>query len=171
MGLPMIVPSAMLMAVGLVPIVIIESIIVAHRLQLRIREVISSVSVANIVSTLVGIPVTWFLLTILEFAAGDLLGGVSSGEFFSGLMSVTVGAAWIVPGQKNEEWIVLGSMLFLLIPYGLASWTIEYFVVRSMLNADSRTEMRRSVGYANLASYCLLAITVIVFFFVGLNSK
>jgi hypothetical protein len=167
MGLPMILPSAVLMTIGLVPIVIIESIIVAHRLQINFRDAITSQAVANLVSTLIGIPLTWFLLTIIEFMAGNVLGNVSIGAFWSGMTSMTVGAAWIVPGQKNEEWIILGAMLFLLIPYGLASWMIEYFIVRSWTGHLPAEKLRSAVGLANLASYCLLAISVLVIFFVS----
>ena len=168
MGLPMIIPSAVLMAVALVPIVVVEAYVVATKLQVSVKNVFAALTIANLVSTFLGIPVTWFLLALLQIACVIVLGTIARPIPSSDFFSLTLGAPWVYPGHSNEKLIILGAMLFLLIPYGLASWGIEYFVVKTMLAKKhdvsySLQELKFSVGKANLISYCLLAIFVILF--------
>ena len=168
MGLPMIFPSIVLMAVALVPIVFIEAYIVASSLQVNVKKVFPPVTIANLVSTLVGIPVTWFVLALLQIGSVIVLGTIAKWIPSTDLFSLTLGAPWVYPGHDNEKLIVLGAMLFLLIPYGLASWAIEYLVVKAMLVkkhefGDLLKNLKAAVGKANLVSYCLLAVFVILF--------
>ncbi len=61
-------------------------------------------------------------------------------------------------------------MFFLLVPYGFASWALEYAVITSIfakrhdaeMSPGSSIDMIHAVGKANLISYCLPAISVIV---------
>lgn len=168
MGLPMIFPSIVLMALALVPTVLVEAYIVASTLHVNVKKVYVSVTVANLVSTLVGIPVTWFGLALLQIGSVVVLGRVAESIPASDLFSLTLGAPWIYPGHDNEQLIILGAMLFLLIPYGLASWAIEYLVVKAILAKNQEfsgfsKNLKASVGKANLVSYSLLAVFVILF--------
>lgn len=168
MGLPMIVPSMFLMAVALIPIVFIETHVVGSKLRIDTKKLMTSVAVANLVSTFIGIPVTWLLLTVLEFASVNLLAATTGHNPWTNLFSVTLGAPWVAPGGPNEKPIIIGAMLFLLVPYGLASWAIEYLVIKRMFPKKheisiSLKEIKHAVGKANLISYCLLAAFVIVF--------
>lgn len=164
----MIFPSIVLMSIALVPVVLLETSLVSYKLQADFKRLLTPVGVANLVSTFVGIPLTWFLLTVVEFSTASLFGDLTVGEFWSNLFSVSVGAPWIAPGHKNEEWVILAAMLFVLIPYDIASWVVEYYVIRLMASQFPPIELRRAVGKANLASYILLAITVVVFFAVSM---
>ncbi len=168
MGLPMIFPSVMLMAVALVPVVFIEAYVVACALRMNITKVIAPVTIANLVSTFLGVPVTWFVLALLQFGSVILLGTVAKGIPSTNLFSLTLGAPWVYPGHDNEKLIILGAMLFLLIPYGLASWAIECLVVKAMLEKkhdfdDSSKKIKAAMGKANLISYLLLAVFVVLF--------
>lgn len=168
MGLPMIFPSIVLMAVALVPIVFIEAYIVATTLRVNLKKVFAPVTIANLVSTLVGIPVTWFVLALLQIGSVFVSGTIAKWIPSTDLFSITLGAPWIYPGHDNEKLIILGAMLFLLIPYGLASWALEYVVAKAMLSkkhdfVDFSKNLKVAVGKANLVSYSLLAIFVIVF--------
>ncbi len=187
MGLPMIFPSLLLMAVALVPVILVEALFIKAFLRTNFKQIAVPVSVANLVSTFIGIPVTWFLLTILEFVTVDVFGALTDRNIWgSRTFSVTVGAPWVVPGHNDEQWIILGAMLFLLIPYGIISWWVEFKIVQGMLlsknNDASKPEeeryqlvaetnvgatprqIKRAVGVANLVSYCLLAVFVILTF-------
>ena len=168
MGLPMIFPSIVLMAVALVPIVFIEAYFVASTLQVNVKKVFAPVTIANLVSTLLGVPITWFLLALLQIGSVIVLGTIATWIPSTDLFSLTLGAPWVYPGRDNEKLIILGAMLFLLIPYGLASWAIEYLVVKSMRAkthefSDFSKNLKAAVGKANLVSYCLLAVFVILF--------
>ena len=168
MGLPMIFPSIVLMVVALVPIVFIEGYITASTLQVNVKKVFAPVTIANLVSTLAGIPVTWLVLALLQIVSVLVLGTIAKWIPSTDLFSLTLGAPWVYPGHDNEKLIVLGAMLFLLIPYGLASWAVEYLVVKAMLAKKHEfsvfsKNLKAAVGKANLLSYCLLAVFVILF--------
>ncbi len=170
MGLPMIIPSIVLMVVALFPIVFIEAYVVKTMLALSFRKALLSVAIANLVSTFIGIPITWFLLMLLEFASVTSLGAFTDQNIWTSLFSVTLGAPWVYPGHNEEKWIILGAMLFLLLPYAIMSWFIEYLVIRKVqreqIKASSQA-LKHSVGIANLVSYCLLAVFVIAVFTVS----
>ena len=68
---------AVLMAVALVPIVFVEAYVVATKLQVSVKKVFATVTIANLVSTFLGIPVTWFLLALLQFASVIILGTIA----------------------------------------------------------------------------------------------
>lgn len=175
MGLPMIFPSLFLSAVALVPVILIEAYIIGTAIPVGIKKALPPVAIANLVSTFVGIPVTWVVLTLIEFLSVNILGFVTDGNIWTRFFSVTLGAPWVAPGHKDEQWIILGAMLFLLIPYGLASWWIELKVIQKsafekMLSADegkpieSLKLLQWGVAKANVVSYAFLAILVIAIF-------
>lgn len=172
MGLPMILPSIVLMAIALVPIVLIEAYVVGAALRVNTKKALASVTTANLVSTFIGIPVTWFLLTVLQFVSINVLIATTDRNPWTDLFSVTLGAPWVAPGSPNENRIIVGAMLFLLIPYGLASWIVEYLVIKLMFarkrDVASLKALKLQMGKANLISYCLLAVFVILFWGVPL---
>lgn len=173
MGLPMIIPSLVLMAVALVPVILVETLFIRTLLRTNFKRTVRPVFVANLVSTFIGIPVTWFLLTLLEFASVALFGSLTKANIWTKTFSVTLGAPWVTPGHDDEQWIVLGAMLFLLIPYGIVSWLVEFKIVQGMLVGKNQSaseseggphksvtgtnhvatprQIKRAVGVANLS--------------------
>lgn len=173
LGLPMIVPSLALMVVALIPIVLIEALVVGRTSQVSFKKALVPVTLANLVSTFAGIPVTWGLLTLIEFLSVHTIGYATNGKIWTELFSVTLGAPWVAPGHKKEEWIILGAMLFLLIPYGFASWWVELRVIQkfqSIVMSESAASIRWSIAKANLVSYLLLAGLVVAIFAASLRS-
>lgn len=185
MGLPMIFPSLVLMAVGLVPIILVEAFSIKRLLRTNFNKMLVPVLIANLVTTFIGIPVTWFLLILLEFASVIVLGALFDGNAWTKTFSVTLGAPWVAPGHNDEQWIIVGAMLFLLIPYGIMSWWVEYKIVQMLVGKNQSEsglegnpyelvnkaidiatpeQIKRAVGKANLISYCLLAVFVIAIF-------
>ncbi len=171
-GLPMIVPVMFFMAIGLIPIVLIEGALLAARLKVRFRDLIGSVVFGNIVSTIVGIPVTWFVLLMVQFVTGGA-SGYAVGGFWQKLVSFTLQAPWLLP--SDESWLFSAAALFLLIPFFFASWLIEYVMMRDRLAAEVATRhgdsielntteraVFRGVRDANLLSYGLFALLLSV---------
>src|SRR5262245_13259147 len=122
MGLPMIIPSLFLMTAALIPIILIEAYIVGLTGPVGTKKALVPVAIANLISTFLGIPMTWVSLTAIEFLSVTILGVVLDRNPWTRLLSVTLGAPWVAPGHKDEEWIIFGAMLFLLIPFAVASW-------------------------------------------------
>jgi hypothetical protein len=179
MGLPMIFPSLLLMTAALVPVIFVEAFSIKKLLRTNFKKALVPVLIANLVTTFMGIPVTWFLLTLLEFASVSVLGAFTDGNIWTKTFSVTLGAPWVAPGHNDEQWIILGAMLFLLLPYGIMSWWVEFKIVQAILIGKNQNapetegkpddqvnpgQIKRAVGMANLISYCLLAVFVILIF-------
>jgi hypothetical protein len=191
MGLPMIIPSMLMMVLALVPIIFVESFVIAARLKLELLKTLNWVALANLASTFIGIPVTWFGLAALQFATG-------SGNFFridtfwGKLIAVTWQAPWALPYGSDYDWIISAAMISLLIPFCFASWFVEYHVARTKLSTllyekttDGGSEngpmiqimerealfpqISRAFRDANLVSYGLLVVLLLVVLFASLT--
>ena len=64
----MIIPQLYLMMLALVPVVLLEGLIVSRSMSLKFTEAIKGMAFANVVSTVVGIPIAWALMLGLNFA-------------------------------------------------------------------------------------------------------
>src|SRR4051812_33899682 len=94
MGLPMIVPSMSLMVIALLPIIIGEAYFISRRLSIDNLKTLPPVAFANFISTLIGIPVTWLILAVLEMVTG---GGarLDLGPVWEKIFAMTWQAPWI----------------------------------------------------------------------------
>lgn len=173
-GVPMLAVTWPGMLLALVPIVLLEAWVLKLRLGLAARSSLRFSLLANLASTVVGIPITWGVLVVLEMIVMALGGGIAVSAPWQRLLSVTVYAPWLVPYESELYWMVPGATLALLPAYFLASWAIEYRVIQFLLRreASRRSEpdrsatagrsVRRAVLAANAASYVLLAILTLV---------
>ena len=169
MGLPMIMPTMYFMVLALIPIVLLETWYVSKALDIRFRKAVVSIAGANVVSTLVGLPLTWLLLHLIQISAGEASYGV--GGLAGMILSVTLQAPWLPPFGAEEFWMFHSAALFLLIPYFLATWLIEYVFVRDRLaigleskspgEVSAKRTIFLAVRNANLLSYGLIAILLV----------
>ena len=172
MGVPMIMPTMYFMVLALIPIVLIESWYMSKALRIRFSRTVGRLAIANVVSTLVGLPFMWMVLFGIQVMTGGFAYGT---EGFAGkLLAVTLQAPWLPPFGPEEFWIFHSAALFLLIPFFFATWLIEYVTVRNrfaveVTEIDSTTDtaaaeqkVLRAVRNANLLSYGLIALLVIL---------
>jgi hypothetical protein len=166
-GLPMIAVTFPAMLVALVPVIWIEAHYGLRRLGLAYRQALGVSVAANAVSTLIGIPITWGVLAMLQMTTG---GGTAYGlrTFSAKLLAVTWQAPWLIPYQDDLLWMVPAAALCLLVPFFFASVAIEYPVARRMLSTTARDRVRAAVWRANLLSYGLLAALTIAWLVRGL---
>lgn len=170
MGLPMIFPAMYLMILALGPIIFIEAYML-RRLGLSLERTVVSAAVANIASTAIGIPVTWFLLFGLQMVTGGTLGFHIS-PFWDTFLGVTWRAPWMMPGPPEKDWMVPVAGIVLLVPFFFASWLVENWVVRftarnAMIAAGADPggaggRIKRAVRNANLITYSLLAAFLLI---------
>jgi len=122
---------------------------------------------ANLVSTLIGIPITmvvWFIVELsIGFAVGSAVKSLNHPlpTVADYLFSVTIGAAWLGPDESQLYWMVPTAMLVLLIPFFYVSWIIERSVARHYLAEIRKEQISWVTFYANLYSYGLLALIVV----------
>lgn len=154
-GVPMILITFPLMAIALVPIALIESAIVSARLGQSFGASLKVVGLANALSTLVGLPVTWLTLVAAQLLTGGS-GAYGIESIRSKFLAVTWQAPWLIPYEAHLYWMVPAACLTLLIPFFLASYQIEYRVVARLMRGNTKAAVARAMFRANLVSYSLL---------------
>ncbi len=101
------------------------------------------VSVANAVSTIVGVPITWFLLLFTPIRR----------------------TAWLAPFEEEyegeHEWLGPISALVLLVPFFFASWFIEYLIAIRMVPSLETGTVNAAVLAGNLVTYACLAVFIL----------
>ena len=159
------------MLLVIVPVVFLEAYVLSRSLQLQFWPSSRVSTIANIVSSLVGIPLAWGLMLLLEFAATS--GGTAYGLDTAPkkILAVTVQAAWLVPYENELHWMIPAAAIVLLIPTFFISVLIEWGIVRAMLHEYMKQPIRLAVWRANLASYGLLLILCLIWLLCSLFTK
>jgi hypothetical protein len=159
-GLPMVMvflPPAWL---ALVPIIIIESAYGVWRFKLPARRAFAAQAIANCVSTLIGIPVTWLVLVLIEWVVFERAVRVTP-EPVLAVLSPIVGAAWLGPGAEEKLWMMVLAVATLTIAFYLMSVVTEGFVVARFFRDTPRKLIRLWTFQANAISYALLVALIL----------
>ncbi len=158
-GVPMIFLTLPGMALALVPVIVLEMRVLAKRLGLTPRLAFKVAAWSNLLTTFVGVPLTWAILTVLEGVTG---GGRAYGINTPAkkLLAVTWQAPWLIPyeADHNLYWMVPAAMMWLLVPTFFMSWWLEYLAAARMLRDADRTRLKSAMFRANLLSYALLEL-------------
>jgi hypothetical protein len=152
-GLPMLVVVWPVSWVLLVPIVVAEWLVARRVVPAAVPKRFRGVVLANVVSTLVGIPVTWAGLVLVELVAGLLVSltarQVRLGAEVSNLLMVTLSAPWIPPFESKLDWMVPAAALTLLVPFYFMSVAVEARVFQRVTDCPhdvARMWSRRANG-------------------------
>jgi len=158
-GLPMLFVTMPTLLIALVPIIFLEALVAWPYLKLPIDRLLKASGLANLFSTLIGIPVTWSLLVVLQMVTG---GGGAYGLAtpLARVLAVTWQAPWLVTYGGELEWMIPAATLFLLIPFFFVSWWVEFLLMKRILNDVEINLLKRTVGRMNFISYCGLALYV-----------
>jgi hypothetical protein len=158
-GIPLIGPVICLGWFTIVPVVAIETIIAVWLLRWRFTFALRWVASANVLTMLLGFPVTWFLCAV----ASTLTGGGGWGD--GSIIGVLKGPAWLGPAYiKDLSWAAPLALIVLCVPFFLMSWWIEYLLLFNLAvnrDKDQRASIRNYAWKANLASYALLVALLV----------
>jgi len=161
-GIPMLALAWPGMMIALIPIIIVEAIVSNRIMKIDRKAIIIATSIANAVSTAVGVPLTWIVLVVIQISTGG--GGIvyDFDTAIGKLLSVTWQAPWLLPFESDLYWMIPAAMLVLLIPFFFASWAIEFWTGLLVLRKRDidRRKYRKAIFWANACSYCLLALLV-----------
>lgn len=153
-GLPMLMVVGPVLIVGFVPVWLLESAWLGRTLGGGFRRAIAPVLGANLLSTIVGIPLTWVALVVLQMMTQDIRRGDV------GLTDVFLESAWLPPPRGPSEGgipqLVPIAALFLCVPFYFASALIEGGVLRGTWRDITRRRFWSGVFRANAASYGLI---------------
>ena len=155
-GVPMIFAVMPALGLSIIPIILIEALFLRKRLNIKTSSAVKTTSVSNLVSTVVGVPLTWLLLVLIQMLAGG--GGAFGLDTLQGkILSVTLQSAWLIPYESDLYWMIPAAGLFLLIPFFFVSWWFEYLVSKKMLENLAPKSVKVEVRNANIITYALLA--------------
>lgn len=160
-GLPMIVliwPASWL---AFVPIVVVEAAVARRMLRFSWRDAGLLSLVANAWSTIVGIPLTWVGMLVVEWVA---VLGVQPLPASAHWVALPFMAPWFLPTAKG--WDVFAAAAVLCVPFYFVSFRIE---ARSACRRVSREDAMRWAKVANLFTYgpitlALVAAAVVAWF-------
>ena len=135
-------------------------------------------AVANAVSTVLGVPLTWGILLVAEMGIGlgaNSIPALRNGDWKSPIAQVAITiltAPWIGPSEGMAQWAVPLAALVLLLPFFLVSVWSERRVLEHMLPVTSsdappegeinRRRVRAAVRDANVVSYAILALITLM---------
>ncbi len=155
-GVPMIFLVMPALGVSIIPIILIEGIYLSKTLELSAFRALRTTTFSNLASTLVGIPLTWLLLVLIQMFAGG--GGAFGLDTTLGkVLSVTLQAAWLIPYESELHWMIPIAGLVLLVPFYFVSWWSKYLVSRMILKDHTAQRIKAEVRNANIITYTLLA--------------
>ena len=177
-GLPMLAIAWPAMFISLIPIIIIEAFYIRRKLQITLKQSFKVMTIANLESTVIGIPLTWVCLLLVEMVFGysaAFLGidklPEKAQQIILGVASVTVGSAWIGPSEKNAYWLVPAATTALLISFFFVTWWYELMSVKRQLKDFEKSDLKDAVLIANLITYGLLAIMSISWLVISVVKK
>ena len=99
-GVPIIFLAMPTLGLSILPIIIIEAMFLSKKLELTTSSAFKTTTISNPVSTIVGIPLTWLLLVLIQMLAGG--GGAFGLDTTLGkVLSVTLQAAWLIPYETD----------------------------------------------------------------------
>lgn len=167
-GLPMLIITLPLMFFTFIPIVLIEGLILLNYLPISKKLAFQTAFISNLISTFIGIPITWMGLVALEFAIAysqyylaKTFSFNLDNPFINSLMQITIYSPWL--GPNGASWIVPAAAAFLLIPFFFVSWFIEYQISKKILKSENPILIKKAVLIGNLFSYAMLEIITVVY--------
>ena len=116
-------------------------------------------AVANCLSSLIGLPVTWIALVL-----GPLVLFTHFPSLVSTLpipVALILSSPWLPPGVEKTVWIVPLAVAVLTLPFYAMSVVSEYVVVRCFFRNLPRSVIRAWVLRANALSYAFLVLLVL----------
>lgn len=168
-GVPMLAVFTPILVLSLIPIIVIETLYLAKKLHLTWKKALKNTTLTNLFSTCIGIPITWFALVIIQIILGGD-GAFGMDTMIDKILSVTLQAAWLIPYEKELNWMIPLASLVLLVPFFFASWLSEYWLSTKLLVDISKDILKRQIRNANLITYALLTFWPLgLFMMLGAN--
>lgn len=170
-GLPMLAFIWPFLWIGFIPIVLIEWMIMKKMLpDISQKSLLKTITISNIFSTFVSIPVVWIFLVIAQMLSpggGGTYPHLS--HFWKLFLSVTVQAPWLLPYEQYFFWMIPTAFTLLMIPFFFMSYWVEGWMTLKLLPQNhSRQVIKSSVWKANLYSYLFLTVLGILGFYAHL---
>ena len=144
----------------LIPIIIIEGYIIKRKTGLTNEKSYETSALMNAISTIVGIPITWFVILMIQFLIDYLnIDSVTNNPTVVDRgIELLFGSAWLPPSVEN--WELPAAVLVLLIPFFYMSWYVELFIAKKMLVDIESTLLKKIIFQGNIITYSLIGLYV-----------
>ena len=159
-GIPMLAVLWPLSWIAFIPVVIIEAWIAKRIIGLTWKPALIRSGIANAVSTLVGIPLTWFALVLVELVISH--GGRAFGieTLPQKIFAAVIQAPWLIPYEEDVYWLVPTAAIVLLVPFFFASVFIERWAF-DIKKQIEKPLVRLWSWKANLVTYGIMLLLLI----------
>ncbi|NLH17168.1 MAG: hypothetical protein GX455_11370 [Phycisphaerae bacterium] len=151
-------------------VILIEMIFIKKATQGSTIRAFGSCTVANLVSTFVGIPVTWILSFFISIPSLYSV-SVILDKFFPGLENNTSLLLSLMFGQsvpsRTPGHVEMFATIFLLIPYYYMTVVIEYPLIRYFFRKVEPQRIKKTVIRMNRVTYFLLGGLMLAVFVIG----
>jgi hypothetical protein len=156
-GVPMLALMWPVFWLALLPIIGIEFFVLKRKLHdVTSKRLLLAASLSNIVSTFIGIPLTWGCLVGLQFL-GMSAPYIELDRYWLKILNATLGAAWLAPYESDLYWMMPTAAIVLLIPFFFVSYWIEAAVtVWIIKDTQQKLAIKKAVWTGNIYSYSLL---------------
>lgn len=160
-GLPMLALEWPLMLFALVPVILMEMYVAKRLLALPFKRSWKAVTDANVLSTVIGFPLLWFLLLVVQlFASGGDSYGLHS--TWTVLYAVIIQAPWLIPYEEDLYWMVPIAGLYLLLPSFFVSVYSERFIYLRSWKELPKEKIMAFSWRSNACTYALLVLIWLV---------
>ena len=163
-GIPMLAITWPVQWLAFFPVVAGEAAMLSTPFGQSFRSLVKPVAAANLASTLVGVPIAWFAMLMLEGAGGMLLSvlpeHVADSTAFR-YATFPIFSAWIASGSPLG---LKAAFVVLMVVFCGVSVLVERWVLGRYFPVVDRKTLGRAVLRANVASYLLLSVVAVVSF-------
>jgi hypothetical protein len=140
-----------------VPVVLLEFLVARRVLHLAPREAGREVVAVNLVSTVVGVPVTWGIHFGLELVASRHMRPYPENDI-EAVLQLFLSAPWIAVWSAADAWRVPAAALALVGGFWAASVGLEAFVMGFRNPEVTRSQAWAWSWRANTLSYGIIGI-------------
>jgi hypothetical protein len=162
-GVPLVAIFLPPLWISLIPIILLEAFVNCRLLSTPFRRTLLPATLGNLASAIVGIPLTWVFLAALEISSVHFFPPNMLGTTSAKLYSVTIGAPWLGPNEKDLWWMIPAALVFFAIPCFAVSVLIEAPINHLGLSDFPRKTIWKVTAKSNLLSYLFLgALTTLV---------
>jgi hypothetical protein len=151
-------------------VILVEMVFIKKATQGSMIGIFGACFVANLISTFVGIPITWFLSYFISvpvlYGVGIILDNLFSGFASSTELLLTYmfgdGHYPGVPGH-----VEMFATIFLFIPYYYMTVLIEYPLIRFFYQKVEPERIKKAVIRMNRVTYLFLGALILAVFVIG----
>jgi hypothetical protein len=154
-----------ILSVFLVVIIAVEVFFLAYHLQIPAIRVIHVVTFSNLCSTLVGAPLVWIFLAIIQELLGGSFYWFGYDTFWQQTLTTIASFPGLTPYKgMNSYHLSLASVILHLV-FLVLSYYMERAISLKLLPDCSKSLVSKAVFWGNISTYSIMIPTTIFFIY------